>query len=130
MMPEVRWKVSFLFILLTLSIFASIYLSGDSISEGIRSASGNDTLILIGNNTSKENSIGDLINQLVTGSHETRLNTADKLGKLGKPAADILIENIESLFSFIEETGRILKEDICSRPRIHSARKTARKGFG
>jgi HEAT repeat protein len=108
MMPEVRWKVSFLFILLTLSIFASIYLSGDSISEGIRSASGNDTLILIGNNTSKENSIGDLINQLVTGSHETRLNTADKLGKLGKPAADILIENIETNDSNSETSSYML----------------------
>lgn len=107
-MPEVRWKVSFLFTLLTLSIFASIYLNGDSISEGIRSASGNDTLILIGNNTSRGNSIGDLINQLVTGSHETRLDTAEKLGNLGKPAADILIENIETNASNSEMSSYML----------------------
>lgn len=102
MMPEVRWKVSLLFALITLSIFFSIYLSGNTISEGIGNGNGSQ-ILPIGANVSNENSIADLINQLATGTHGAKLDAAAKLGKAGTPAADALIEQIKTNNSSSEE---------------------------
>jgi HEAT repeat protein len=102
MMPEVRWKVYLLFALITLSIFGSISLSRERIGEGIGNGSGNETYLL-GAKVSNETSIADLINQLGTGGHETRLDTAARIGKSGEPAADVLIEKIEANASSSEE---------------------------
>lgn len=95
MMPEVRWKVYFLFALITLSIFVSISLSKDTISEGIATGNGTETNILIGANTSNGSSITALIDQLAAGNHNAKLDTAARIGDSGKPAADELIERIE-----------------------------------
>jgi len=106
MMPEVRWKVSLLFALITFSIFVSISLSRDSISGGI--GNGNETYILMGANVSSETSIADLINQLETGNHEARLNTAARLGKSGESAVNALIEKIETNASSSEEINNYI----------------------
>ena len=98
MMSDVRWKVSLLFVIITLSIFFSIYLGSDSVIEG----SGNQTRAQGGganvSNSSVLNKaqIPDLINKLETGNNETKLDAASKLGRLGKPAASALVEEIET----------------------------------
>jgi HEAT repeat protein len=107
MMPDVRWKVSFLFILITLSIFVSISLSKDTISESIGSGNGSQALH-IGANSSKENAIADLMNQLANGTHGARLDAAAKLGKSGTPAANALIERIETNNSSSEELNNYM----------------------
>jgi len=99
-MSDVRWKVSLLFAIITLSIFFSIYLSGDWVIEG----SGNQTYTQIRANASNASGsnralIPDLINVLETGNNETnetKFDAASKLGNLRKPAANALIERIET----------------------------------
>jgi HEAT repeat protein len=106
MMPEVRWKVSLLFAIITISVFFSIYMSSDSFIE----ASGNQTHARMGANASNTSAssktlISDLINTLETGNNETKLDAASKLGNRGKPAANALIEKIETDNSSSERTN-------------------------
>jgi HEAT repeat protein len=96
MMSDVRWKVSLLFAIITLSIFISIYMSSDGV-EGI----GNQTNFQRGANASNSTvlskaQIPDLIYKLETGNNDTKYDAASKLGRLGKPAASALVEEIET----------------------------------
>lgn len=96
MMSDVRWKVSILFAIITLSIFFSIYLNSDSVIEG----SGNQTSAQAGGANASNSSvlttaqIPDLIYQLKIGNNDTKYDAASKLGRLGKPAAKALVEEI------------------------------------
>jgi HEAT repeat protein len=98
MMSDVRWKVSILFAIITLSIFFSIYLGSDGVIEG----SGNQTSIQAGgvnaSNSSVLNTaqIPDLIYTLKTGNNTTKYDAASKMGRLGKPAASALVKEIET----------------------------------
>jgi len=91
-MSQVKWKISLLFALITLSIFVSLLLSGDQFMEN----SGNATNSTATAGVSSENTIINLINRLETGDRETGLNAATELGKFGEPAAEALIEKIET----------------------------------
>jgi HEAT repeat protein len=92
-MSQVKWKISLLFALITLSIFFSLLLSGDEFTERM----GNTTNTTAVAGVSGENRITNLINRLETDNdREARLNAAIELGKLGKPAASALIEKIET----------------------------------
>lgn len=97
MMFDVRWKVSILFAIITLSIFFSIYLGSDSVIEG-----GNQTRTQAGGANASNSSvlttaqIPDLIYQLETGNNDTKYDAASKLGRLGKPAAGAIVEEIET----------------------------------
>ncbi|TFH03317.1 MAG: HEAT repeat domain-containing protein, partial [Methanosarcina sp.] len=91
-MSQVKWKISLLFALITLSIFFSLLLSGDKFMEN----SGNTTNATATAGVSSENRIINFMNKLETGDRETRLNAATELGKFGKPAASALIEKIEA----------------------------------
>lgn len=91
-MSQVKWKISLLFALITLSIFVSLLLSGDKFME----SSGNATNPKVVAGVSSENRIINFINKLETGDHETRLNAVTELGKFGEPAASALIEKIET----------------------------------
>ncbi|HII79935.1 MAG TPA: HEAT repeat domain-containing protein [Methanosarcina sp.] len=92
-MLQVKWKISLLFALITLSIFFSLLLSGDEFKERM----GNETNTTAVAGVSGENRIVNLISRLETGTdHETRLNAAADLGKLGEPAASAIIEKIET----------------------------------
>jgi HEAT repeat protein len=92
-MSQVKWKISLLFALITLSIFFSLLLSGDEFTERM----GNTTNTTAVAGVSGENRITNLINRLGTDNdREARLNAAIELGKLGKPAASALIEKIET----------------------------------
>ena len=99
-MSDVKWKVYLLFALITLSMFFSIFFSSDKTGE----SGGNGTYNLTEANAtvaasvasiSRENSISELINELRDENHETGLAAADRLGEIGEPAADSLIEEIE-----------------------------------
>lgn len=98
MMSDVRWKVSLLFIIITLSIFFSIYLGSDSVIE----SSGNQTRTQVGGTNASNSSvitvaqIPGLINTLKTGNNTTKYDAATKLGRLGKPAANALIKDVET----------------------------------
>jgi len=91
-MSQVKWKISLLFGLITLSIFFSLILSGDKFME----SSGNTTTSTAATGVSSEDQITNLINKLETGDRETGLNAAAELGELGKPAANALLEKIEA----------------------------------
>lgn len=92
-MSQVKWKISLLFTLITLSIFFSLLLSGDEFTERM----GNKTNTTAVAGVSGENRITDLISRLETGDDsETKLDAATKLGKHGEPAADALIEKIKT----------------------------------
>lgn len=92
-MSQVKWKISLLFILITLSIFFSLLLSGDEFTE--RMGNTTNTTAIAG--VSGGNRIENLINILETGDgSETKLDAATELGKLGKPAASAIIEKIET----------------------------------
>lgn len=92
-MSQVKWKVSLLFTLITLSIFFSLLLSGNEFTERM----GNTTNTTAVDGVSGENRITDLISRLETDDDsETKLDAATKLGKHGEPAADALIEKIEA----------------------------------
>lgn len=98
MMSDVRWKVYILFTIITLSIFFSIYLSSDSVIEG----SGNQTRSQTGGANASNSSalnraqIPDLINILKTGNNDMKHDAASNLGRFGKPAANALVEEIET----------------------------------
>lgn len=104
MMSDVRWKVSLLFVIITLSIFFSIYLGSDSVI-----GSGNQTRTQVGGANASNSSvlttaqIPDLISQLKTGNNDTKYDAASKLGRLGKPAANALVGEIEANNSSSEE---------------------------
>ncbi len=98
-MSQVKWKISLLFLLITLSIFFALILSGDKFTESNRNAT-NATEIT---GVSGGNQITNLINRLENGDRETRLNAAIELGKLGEPASEALIEEIEKGDSSSEE---------------------------
>ena len=92
-MSQVKWKISLLFTLITLSIFFSLLLSGDEFTERM----GNTTNTTAVAGVSGENRIANLISGLETGDDsETKLDAATELGKLGKPAASAIIEKIET----------------------------------
>ncbi|WP_269850967.1 HEAT repeat domain-containing protein [Methanosarcina horonobensis] len=92
-MSQVKWKISLLFALITLSIFFSLLLNGDKFVENSGNAANTTTVAGV----SGENQIISLINRLETGNDsETKLNAATELGRLGKPAASALIEKIET----------------------------------
>lgn len=92
-MSQVKWKISLLFTLITLSIFFSLLLSGDEFTERMENTT-NTTAV---DGFSGENRIESLINRLETGTDsKVKLNVAAELGKLGKPAASALIEKIET----------------------------------
>lgn len=126
-MSDVRWKVSLLFAIITLSIFFSIYWNSDGILENI----GNQTSTQAGGANASNSSvlskaqIPDLIYKLETGNNDTKLDVASKLGRLGKPAANALVEEIEINNSSLEgsnnymllallETGDVRAENILS----------------
>lgn len=90
-MSQVKWKISLLFTLITLSIFFSLLLSSDEFTERM----GNTTNTTAVAGDSGENRIAYLISRLETGEDsETKLNAATELGKLGEPAADAIVEKI------------------------------------
>jgi|GEM_PF-416677 len=91
MMSRVRWRVSLLFVLITLSIFFSLIANSDRFIE----ARGNETNTQTRAGVSNEKFITNLTNRLEVGSHETRVNAASELGKLGEPAANTLVNKIE-----------------------------------
>ncbi len=91
-MSQVKWKISLLFGLITLSIFFSLILSGDKFME----SGGNITTSTAATGVSSEDKITNLINKLETGDRETGLSAAAELGELGEPAADALLEKIET----------------------------------
>lgn len=92
-MSQVKWKISLLFALITLSIFFSLLLSGDEFTKRM----GNTTNTTAVAGVSGENQITDLMSRLETGSdREAKLSAATELGKLGEPAANALIEKIET----------------------------------
>ncbi|MDY9925565.1 HEAT repeat domain-containing protein [Methanosarcina sp.] len=92
-MSQVKWKISLLFALITLTIFFSLLLSGDKFIE----SNGNATNATAVAGVSSENQVTYLINRLETGDRETRLNSIAELGKFGKLAANVLIERIENV---------------------------------
>ena len=98
-MSEVKWKISLLFVLITLSIVFSLLSNSDRFIEASRNETYNQTKAGV----SSEDLIINLTNQLETGDPETRLNAAAELGKFGKPAADTLVEKIESNTSSSEK---------------------------
>jgi HEAT repeat protein len=108
MMSDVRWKVSLLFAILTVSIFFSIYLNSGGVLEGIA----NQTKIQGANSSNSSVSnvvlIPDLINKLETGDNGTKFDAATQLGRLGKPAANALIERIETNNSSSEKANSFM----------------------
>ncbi len=93
-MSRVRWRVSILFVLITLSIFFSLLANSDRFVE----VKGNETNVQTRTGVSHENlaiNFTNLTKRLEVGSHETRLSTASEIGKLGKPAATALVNKIE-----------------------------------
>lgn len=101
MMSEVRWKISLLFVLITLSIIFSLLSNSDRFIEISRNETYNQTKTGV----SSEDLIINLTNKLETGDSETRLNAAAELGKFGEPAANSLVEKIESNASNLEKTN-------------------------
>lgn len=101
MMSEVRWKISLLFVLIILSIIFSLLSNSDRFIEISR----NETYTQTKTGVSSENLIINLTNKLETGDPETRLNAAAELGKFGEPAANSLVEKIESNASNLEKTN-------------------------
>ncbi len=92
-MSQVRWKISLLFTLITLSIFFSLLLSGDEFKERM----GNETNATAVAGVSRENQIINFISRLETGTDsEAKLNASTGLGRLGEPAASAIIEKIET----------------------------------
>ena len=101
-MSEVRWKISLLFVLITLSIFFSLLSNSDRFME----VRGNETYQRTDKSWNfKGNLIINLTNRLEAGDHETRLSAAAELGKLGEPAANTLVEKIESNNSSSEKVN-------------------------
>jgi len=100
-MSGVRWRVSLLFALITISIFFSLLANSDRFME----VRGNETYIQTKAGISSGGSIVNLINRLEAGNHEARLNAASELGKLGGPAANSLVDKIESKNSSSEEVN-------------------------
>lgn len=134
-MSGVRWRVSLLFALITLSIFLSLLANSDRFME----VRGNGTYTQTGTG-SLSNSIVNLTNRLEAGNHEARLNAAAELGKLGRPAANNLVDKIESNNSSSEEinsymllalleTGDDRTENILSEnfEKIEASDKTAKE---
>lgn len=107
-MSDVRWKVYFLFTLITLSIFFSIFASeksGESGGNRIYNLTGtNETNASVVASISRETSTNDLINELRSGNTETSLVVAARLGELGEPGADAIIEELETNASNSKET--------------------------
>lgn len=97
-MSGVRWRVSLLFALITLSIFFSLLANSDRFME----FSGNGTYTQTGTG-SLNNSIINLTNRLEADNHEARLNAAAELGEIGRPAANNLVDKIASNNSSSEE---------------------------
>ncbi len=95
MMSRVKWRVSLLFVLITLSIFFSMIANSDRFME----FGGNGTFTPIGTGISREDRITNLTQRLEVGDHETKLSAAAELGRFGETAADALIERIESNIS-------------------------------
>ncbi|MGB9928740.1 MAG: HEAT repeat domain-containing protein [Methanosarcina sp.] len=99
-MSNVKWKVYLLFALITLSMFFSIFFSSDRSGESGGNITPNLTEVNASvaasvTSISRENSVSELINELKNGNHETRLAAATRLGQIGEPAADSLIEELE-----------------------------------
>jgi len=101
MMSGVKWRVSLLFVLITLSIFFSLLANSDRFME----VRGNETYLQTGSGVSSEDLIVNLTNRLEAGNHETRLSAAAELGKFGGPAANGLIERIEPNLSSSERVN-------------------------
>lgn len=92
-MSQVKWKISLLFALITLSIFFSLLLSSDKFTESM----GNEVNTTAMAGVSGENQVISLMNRLETGNgSEARLNAATELGNLGEPAASAIIEKMEA----------------------------------
>jgi HEAT repeat protein len=91
-MSEGRWKISFLFILITLVVVSSLVLNSDKFAENGR-GSGNTT---VQTEASKELQIKSLMDKIKNGDNETRLNASTELGKFGESAASSLISEIEA----------------------------------
>ncbi|HET8685808.1 MAG TPA: hypothetical protein VFM18_03995, partial [Methanosarcina sp.] len=100
-MSRAKWRISLLFVLITLSIFFSLLSNSDRFME----VRGNETF----NQTKTGISSGDLIinltNKLEAGDHDARLSAAAELGKFGEPAANTLVEKIESNNSSSEKVN-------------------------
>jgi len=134
MMSRVKWRVSLLFVLITLSIFFSLLANSDRFME----VRGNETNTQTGTGVSNENLITNLTNRLEVGNHETRLSAAAELGKFGGSAANKLVDKIELNNSSSEkvnsymllallETGDDRAENILSKgfERIEASNKAA-----
>ncbi|WP_243684187.1 hypothetical protein [Methanosarcina barkeri] len=91
-MSGVRWRVSLLFALITLSIFLSLLANSDRFME----VRGNGTYTQTGTG-SLSNSIVNLTNRLEAGNHEARLNAAAELGKLGSLRQIILLTKLSQI---------------------------------
>ncbi|MGB9940880.1 HEAT repeat domain-containing protein [Methanosarcina sp.] len=135
MMSGVKWRVSLLFVLITLSIFFSLLANSDRFME----VRGNETYPQTGSGVSSEDLILNLTNRLEAGNHETRLSAAAELGKFRGLAANGLIERIESNLSSSEkvnsymllallETGDDRAENIFSESFVEKNLKNATTG--
>ena len=91
-MPEDKWIIYLMFAFLTLCISVSFFSDGEKFAEGGANVIYNQTVTDVSN----EGPILNLISRLETGSHESQLDAAAELGQRGKPAADALIEKIET----------------------------------
>jgi len=91
-MPEDRWIIYLMFALLTLTMSVLFLLDDDKFAEGGANEIYNQT----GTDVSNEVPTINHITRLETGSHESQLEAASELGQMGQPAADALIEKIET----------------------------------
>lgn len=100
-MSSAKWRISLLFVLITVSIFFSLL----SNSDRFREVRGNETSAQTGAGGSSEDLIVNLTSKLGADKYDTRLNAAAELGKFGEPAANELIEKIESNNSSSEKVN-------------------------
>jgi HEAT repeat protein len=134
MMSRIKWRISLLFVLITLSIFVSLLANSDRFME----VRGNETNTQTGAGVSSGDLIINLTNRLEAGNHETRLSAAAELGKFGGPAANNLVDKIESNNSSSEkinsymllallETGDDRAENVLSKSfeKIEASNKAA-----
>lgn len=99
-MSEGRWKISFLFILITLIVVSSLVLNVDKFVENGK-RNGNTT---VQPGASQESQIKGFIDRLKNGDNDTRLSATSEFGRFGETAGDALIKEIETNASSSNET--------------------------
>jgi HEAT repeat protein len=100
-MSEGRWKISFLFILITLIIVSSLVLNVDKFVENGK-RNGNTT---VQPGVSSESQIKGFIDRLKIGDNETKLSATTELGRFRETAGNALIKEIETNISSSNETN-------------------------